>query len=99
MCLEPFAHAFFTSIHSLTRHSHRYGEERYERRDLQQRVRQKFHELRDTDTQLSWYTVSAAQTMDHVEAEIYEAVQATLQNVRAGKKLGKMWQDGCYYDL
>ena len=87
---------------------YRYGEERYERRDLQLRVRQRFHQLRDMDmantnddatttaVRIPWVTVSAAQSMDQVEAEIYAAVQETLAQVQAGKPLGKMWQEGHY---
>ena len=45
---------------------------------------------------IPWYTVSAAQTIEQVEAEIYAAVQATLAKVQSGKPLGKMWQVGQY---
>lgn len=64
---------------------------------MQLRVRQLFHELRDRDLKdqrVPWVTIDAAQSMDQVEQEIYQSVQATLEQVRCGKPLEKMWQDG-----
>ncbi|GKY91487.1 hypothetical protein MPSEU_000120900 [Mayamaea pseudoterrestris] len=84
-----------------------YGNERYEQRDMQLRVRKRFHELQNMDapatdsvadnsTSIPWYTIAAAQSMDQVEEEIYKAVQTTLSEVQQGKPLGKMWEHGAY---
>ncbi|GKY91482.1 hypothetical protein MPSEU_000120500 [Mayamaea pseudoterrestris] len=85
-----------------------YGNERYEQRDMQMRVRKRFHELQhmdapatdsatdSTSSNIPWYTVAAAQSMDQVEEEIYKAVQTTLSEVQQGKPLGKMWEHGAY---
>lgn len=75
---------------------HSYGEERYEKRDMQIRVKQRFSELREMDTQVPWHVVNAAQTVEQVQADILTIVQATLQQVQDGKPLRKMWTDGEY---
>lgn len=48
------------------------------------------------DGTVHWYTVSAAQSMDNVEADIYKAVQETVGRVQQGKPLQKMWEAGTY---
>lgn len=70
----------------------RYGEERYETKDFQTRVRQRFADLQALDTETPWHVVNAAQTMDQVEADIWEIVQQVLQTVADEQRpIGKLW--------
>jgi dTMP kinase len=77
-----------------------YGGERYEKRDLQLRVRKRFDELREADegSNIHWHMIDAAQSMDDVQRDINVAVMKTLDQVKAGKPLGKLWMEG-EYDL
>lgn len=78
---------------------HSYGKERYEKRDLQLRVRQRFGELAKADEEegrIPWHFVSAARTVGEVEADIMNIVEKTLEQVKNGKELGKLWEEGPY---
>ena len=80
---------------------HRYGEERYEKRDLQIRVRQQFEKLERLDKvngRVPWYVVSAAQSIDAVQRDIWNIVLKTLARVKngTGMTLGRLWDDGDY---
>lgn len=76
-----------------------YGGERYEKRDLQLRVRKRFDELREADAgSINWHMIDAAQSMEDVQKDINAAVMKTLDQVKAGKPLGKLWMEG-EYDL
>jgi hypothetical protein len=46
---------------------------------MQIRVKQRFTQLREMDTQVPWHVVNAAQTVEEVQADIFTIVQATLQ--------------------
>ncbi|CAB9515036.1 Thymidylate kinase [Seminavis robusta] len=72
-----------------------YGEERYETKDLQIRVRQRFQKLQQLDTQVPWHVVSAAQSIEEVQADISKIVEKTMAQAKH-KKLGKLWQEGDY---
>jgi len=79
--------------------NNRYGEERYEKRDLQLRVRQRFDELEKLDKaegRVSWHVVSAAQSIEQVQADINSIVEKILEQVYNGKALGKLWEEGDY---
>jgi dTMP kinase len=73
-----------------------YGEERYEKKEMQQRVRQKFRELQamdEVDGQVPWYVVNAAQSIEEVQQEINQIVESTIDKVNAEEKpLGLLWQ-------
>ncbi len=72
----------------------RYGAERYETRDLQQRVRQRFADLQTQDEEhIAWHVVNAAQTVEFVEAEIWTIVEQTLKGI-GEKPLQKLWGEG-----
>mmetsp|Transcript_5532 Transcript_5532/g.8439 ORF Transcript_5532/g.8439 Transcript_5532/m.8439 type:complete len:258 (-) Transcript_5532:629-1402(-) len=78
-----------------------YGGERYEKRDLQMRVRQRFGELQAKDEEekiVPWHIVNAAQTIDEVQADINKIVEDTIKRVSEGegKPLSKMFQAGEY---
>jgi len=87
-----------------------YGGERYEKRDMQVRVRQRFAELQRIDegaNAVPWTVVDAARDIEQVHEDIWSIVQRTLRQVQergiddddenssiGGKPLGKMWEDG-----
>jgi len=80
-----------------------YGEERYETREMQLRVRQRFDELQAMDESTAakgatpWRVIDAAQSMERVEQEIYETVQATLERISKDEvPLQKLWEAGEY---
>jgi dTMP kinase len=74
-----------------------YGGERYEKRDMQIRVRQRFDELQAMDrNSVPWTVINAAQSINDVQADIWTTVQATLAEVAKGKELKKMWDSGSY---
>lgn len=72
----------------------RYGGERYEKRDMQIRVRQRFSELQAQDEQsgqVSWHVVNAAQSIEEVQKEINEIVENTIESIN-GQQLPRLWQ-------
>jgi len=81
-----------------------YGGERYEKRDLQMRVRQRFGELQAKDEEekiVPWHIVNAAQSIDEVQADINKIVEDTIKRVQSGgeggqQPLSKMFQVGEY---
>lgn len=81
---------------------YRYGEERYEKKELQIRVRKRFEELEKMDKmdgRVPWHFVSATQSIEQVHEEIWSIVTKTLEQVHNnnnGKSLGQLWKDGSY---
>lgn len=74
-----------------------YGGERYEKREMQMRVRQRFDELQKDDEasrRVLWKVVDASQSVEDVQRDINAIVDETLQRVNAGSDLKKMWSDG-----
>mmetsp|Transcript_6665 Transcript_6665/g.9412 ORF Transcript_6665/g.9412 Transcript_6665/m.9412 type:complete len:254 (+) Transcript_6665:97-858(+) len=74
-----------------------YGGERYEKRDMQIRVRERFDELKNIDEvegRVPWHIVNAAQSIEDVQNDINKIVEKTLKNVAQGKPLRNMWKDG-----
>ena len=76
----------------------RYGGERYEKRELQLRVRQRFAQLQAQDERLQtvpWHVVNAAQTIQEVQEEINTIVLKTVESVQQEQQQGKpmptMW--------
>jgi len=78
----------------------RYGGERYEKRDMQLRVREQFRALEKIDNgRIPWKVIDAAQSVEEVEADIWNVVCEVMENISNQEKpVGKMWQDG-FYDL
>lgn len=60
-----------------------FGEERYEKVELQQKVKEKFDAMRD-DT---WHTVDANQPMENVQAAVAAHAATAVDACRAGKPL------------
>ena len=79
---------------------HSYGGERYEKRDLQIRVRQRFSQLQSLDEQhgrIPWHVVDASQSIEEVKGELVSIVNDTLNRVqKESKPLRRMWEDGEY---
>jgi thymidylate kinase len=63
---------------------------------MQQRVRQRFGELQamdEMDSQVPWYVVNAAQSIEEVQQEINQIVESTIDKINAEEKpLGLLWQ-------
>lgn len=77
-----------------------YGGERYEKRDLQIRVRKRFAELQALDEKqgrVPWHVVDASQSIEAVTKELVTIVNETV--TRIGKEtspLRRMWEEGEY---
>lgn len=74
----------------------RYGGERYEKKEMQQRVRKRFSELQgmdEQDGQIPWYIVNAAQSIEDVQKEINTIVENTVEKVQSEEKpVGLLWK-------
>lgn len=71
-----------------------YGGERYEKRELQLKVRQKFEELKTSDGDaINWHMIDAAQSMEAVTTDIISVVDSVLKDVE-NKPLQKLWSEG-----
>ena len=77
-----------------------YGGERYEKRDLQIRVRNRFAELQSVDEKLGrvpWHVVDASQSIEKVNEKIVSVVTETLEKLQRGPApLSRMWGEGEY---
>uniref|UniRef100_A0A6U3TMZ0 Thymidylate kinase n=1 Tax=Ditylum brightwellii TaxID=49249 RepID=A0A6U3TMZ0_9STRA len=76
-----------------------YGGERYEKRDLQLRVRERFSTLQsadEKDARVPWHIIDASKSIEDVQANIWSVVSDTLNKVDDGKPLMKMWEEGHY---
>jgi len=76
-----------------------YGGERYEKREMQLRVRRRFHELREGDEAdgvVPWHVVDASRSIEEVQNDINRLVEDTLKRVSEGRSLGRMWEEGEY---
>lgn len=74
-----------------------YGNERYEKREMQIRVRQRFSQLQahdERDGKVPWHIVNAAQTVEQVQQDINKIVEETIKRVQEGegKPLELLWQ-------
>lgn len=78
----------------------RYGGERYEKRELQARVRERFAELRSTDERegrVPWRVVDAGRSIEEVHEELLSIATEAAERVRReGTPLGRMWEAGEY---
>ena len=73
--------------------SFRYGDERYEKRDMQVRVRERFSVLQKMDEgRVPWTIVNAAQTVEQVESDVWEVVRATIESC-GDQPVKTMWQE------
>lgn len=62
-----------------------WGEERYEKREFQDRVRQLFTEIRNTPDGADFVTVDAGKSLDNVETEIQQHVDVCFESVEKAK--------------
>lgn len=79
-----------------------YGGERYEKKEMQKRVRQRFSELqrmdendadKSTKPSFSWYVVDAAQTIADVQRDINQIVESTIEKIdREEIPIGVLWE-------
>ena len=63
------------------------------------RVREQFRKLERLDKaegRVPWHVLSAAKSIEEVQADIWSVVEKTLEQVSNGKELGKMWEEGEY---
>ena len=63
------------------------------------RVRERFDQLEKLDKaegRVPWHVISAAKSIEEVQADIWKIVEKTMEQVESGKHLGKMWEDGEY---
>jgi hypothetical protein len=91
-----FNHAFFRCLfYPLS-----YGGERYEKRELQIRVRHRFAELQSIDEKhgrVPWYVVDASKSVDEVKEMVSGIVSSTIERVESGTApLRRMWREGEY---
>ena len=81
-------------------HYSSYGGERYEKRDLQMRVRKRFAELQALDERqgrIPWHVVDASQSIDDVTKELVTIVNETVEKVgQETSPLRRMWDEGEY---
>jgi hypothetical protein len=80
----------------------RFGNERYEKREMQLRVRERFRQLEAMDQlessrngaqAIPWYIVNAAQSIHDVQKDINEIVERTIDSVHKEEKpLGLLWK-------
>lgn len=77
-----------------------YGGERYEKRDLQIRVRKRFAELQALDEKqgrVLWHVVDASQSIEDVTKELIAIVNETVDKVnKESSPLKRMWEEGEY---
>jgi dTMP kinase len=66
-----------------------YGEERYETREMQARVREVFMRLKEGDE--TWTVVDASQSVEEVGARILEVASKAVGRA-ADRPLGTLWQ-------
>ena len=60
-----------------------YGEERYEKEEIQRRVREVFTKMRDDPKDKGdWHPVDAGSDMDEVSRRIWDAVEPILENAK-----------------
>jgi dTMP kinase len=68
-----------------------YGEERYEKEELQKRVKDVFITLRDEEEghELTWKTVDAGRERDVVEKELWQSIKPLINGVQ--EPIGSLW--------
>ncbi|KAF9270506.1 P-loop containing nucleoside triphosphate hydrolase protein [Marasmius fiardii PR-910] len=73
-----------------------YGEERYEKEEMQRKVREVFERLGTetcADGSTRWEVVDAGRDKETVESEIWEHVEKLLRDGRLEGKVGRLWVD------
>lgn len=71
-----------------------FGEERYEKEEMQQRVRTVFDSLKLLDD-TPWHVVDASQSIEQVHNEIWALADATRLQVQQ-EPIRKLWESGEY---
>ena len=67
-----------------------WGEERYEKQELQDRVRQLFAQIRATDDGSDFVTINAGQSLEDVESEIRHHADACIKDTDESKPLRRI---------
>eukprot|EP01041_Mallomonas_annulata_P005215 gene5215-10435_t len=68
-----------------------YGEERYEKVELQLKVRENFMKMKDSDaTKLPWYTLDASRSIEELHEEIKLIATNTIRDIRH-KEISRLW--------
>ena len=90
----------FRLLHCNCIHICSYGGERYEKKELQIRVRQRFAELQSIDEEqgrVPWHVVDASLSIDEVKAQIAKIATDTIERVQSeSAPLCRMWGEGEY---
>lgn len=63
---------------------------------MQIRVRQRFAELQkqdETDGEVPWHVVNAAQSIEDVQKEINTIVESTISKIEEGSPLKSLWKE------
>lgn len=66
-----------------------YGDERYERREMQLRVRDNFDRLMAGDN--TWHVVDGTKSIEEVGLAIDRVVMDRVKDVTIGSPLGRLW--------
>ncbi len=71
-----------------------YGSERYEKEELQEKVRGVFEALRkegkeDGESEINWVTIDAGNSKDEVGEAVWRCVEGLVDGVE--KPIGKLW--------
>lgn len=80
---------FFDVTPEVARQRGGYGDERYEKEEMQARVRGHFARLGEMIKD-SWIVVDASRSLQEVEVSVWEHIQPMLHNVNA--PIGRMWE-------
>ena len=88
----------FRLLHCNCIHICSYGGERYEKKELQIRVRQRFAELQSIDEEqgrVPWHVVDASLSIDEGKAQIAKIATDTIERVQSeSAPLCRMWGGG-----
>ncbi|GAA5862170.1 hypothetical protein JCM3774_004807 [Rhodotorula dairenensis] len=70
-----------------------FGQERYEKRDVQLKVAEAFKRLGETMPDGEWVEVDADRGMDEVHSELLQSVEALLLDEKLDEPARKLWED------
>lgn len=70
-----------------------FGQERYEKREVQLKVAGAFKRLGETMPEGEWVEVDADRGMDEVHADLLHRVEALLKCEKLNKPVQKLWED------
>lgn len=72
-----------------------YGEERYEKLELQLKVREAFSKVSDQMKKngADWKTIDAGRQIEEVEKDVLEAARLAVEKAGKGEALGELFKD------